>query len=384
MERIVKYKENGKVDYQASVLEILTETADNTTGTIAGRMFHGTIEHGKASYVGEVLSNMVKDGTLIKTGREFDIAPKEEGSSIRYHDQSNGPVFHGNEEVDEEEVDEAPNFPNSKIEKDIDVKHDTVTGEIDFVDTIIALVTMNPGVTRKAMTTWLFSPSTRVDDRDRFDVVLDIISENGSEEQALLKAEGLYFLYADGMRHDMEITEQTMNTLRDEGISYEQANFLVSGVVMAAERAIAESEGHEYNVMQTAAASPGAVYNPDAGAEVEKEEDNTVVNPFKDLSEEESEEMKETIAREHKAEAAAEMKKAYTDKIKNITSATQLLGEKVEISDKFDGQVIATILELRATGLTFLVTFSTDETVTEGTILPFEYSDGVTYKLLAD
>ena len=70
-------------------------------------------------------------------------------------------------------------------------------------------------------------------------------------------------------------------------------------------------------------------------------------------------------------------------RLRTITDATQLLGREVEIIiPGVTQKVVGTILELRPSGCNFLITYSEDTGITEGTVMPLEYSKGFVYKLI--
>ena len=115
-------------------------------------------------------------------------------------------------------------------------------------------------------------------------------------------------------------------------------------------------------------------------------------NPFASMKDEEREALKdeadkmiaESYARE-KANAAATLKQKTEKELKNIQSVNDLIGRTVEINPgKFEGQVIGSVIETRPTGITFLITHSDDPSVEFGTVMPLEYTSGLTYKIVFD
>ena len=401
----IKYKENGKIDYIKSILGVFNrsiEGADFTSSEIKESMFGPITKHtpGQIAYVSEVLGKMINTGTISKDGSLFMIT-EYTGTVDEVKPGSLNGNTHTEEEEEEEDniVEEAyklhASYPDAKPIIEVNYKYDE-NGEIDLIDTIILILSMNPGATGIQIAEEL---STLVDIKDTL-TVLAAMSIDGSDGQTLIENEGIYFLCMDAHMHDMGVVKKTMDTLRDEdGIDQDTINFLASGVVMKAEKTVADANKENYDIMHSQAASPAEslvkerhepiadnlMKNVDDALKETDELPDNYIDPFENLSSEDKIKLKEEADALILADIQKTEQASYIKKVKSITNGRDLLGTDVEINPgKFEGTVIGTILELRPTGLQFIVTDSTDKNVDTGTILNYEYSTGINYKLLVD
>lgn len=286
------------------------------------------------------------------------------------------------------------------------IKYRGNTGQIDRKDTIIAILAANPGLYGAQIADKIF-------DKNLFPVsygkVYEVLSQLCSEG-SIIRNGRFYYLMSDAVTHDMAVTANTVEKLGEIGVDLTTARFLSSGIIMAGEAYAAEQRGENFNIDETAAAGVASAPEvkpylsdeeidaqiEDNVADIELPESLTIDNPFTSIGDSERQSLKEEADRliaesyaQEKADEEAKLLAAKQAKEKSfmssITSVNDLEGKTVEICPgKYKGQVVGTILEVRKTGMTFLVTFSQDETISFGTVMPMEYADGLTYKILVD
>ena len=363
----LKYKENGNVDYKASIIAIISSNPGCEKFNIADAMFNKEQEPNKHAYVSEVLGKMVKNKVIIKDGMCFynvDVENKENEENEEHDNNFESPRLKRAYEA-------RLAFPNSSIKNEVEFKYDEA-GKLDVIDTIIAIVSKNPGSTGISIAEYI---SNHHDIEDTLEV-LDAMS-NEADDVVLINNEGIYFLFADALKHDMDVTVNVMNDMKKEGAEFDKTTFLMSGIVMAAEQAQAHAEGQEYDPMETSAADPVTV--DDEQFFDEDDEDVPTPNWHIDDTMDNNEHLV------NKANNLIEKnEKKETPSIKTIKTAQDLLGLDVEIQpDIYVGKLIGTIIELRPTGVSFFVTKCEGVIgISDGTILNYEYSEGVTYKLI--
>lgn len=278
------------------------------------------------------------------------------------------------------------------------IKYRGNTGQIDVQATIINILSKNPGLRGVDIANLIY-------DKDLYPLSHGYVYRVLGDLTATLvvaRTGRLYYLFSDAVSHDMTVTMSAADQLDKIGVDLTKARFLSSGLIMAGENAIAEANGMNWDPDQTVAAGLASAPEPESVDEVEAEDEYQLPegldleNPFPDMTDSDREELRreadrliaEDIAREkqerEEAESAARAK-ARKEKLASFSTAQSLLGATVEINPgKYAGQVIGTILELRQSGVTFLITFSSAPAVAEGTVLPVEYADGVNYRIVLD
>jgi hypothetical protein len=282
------------------------------------------------------------------------------------------------------------------------IKYRGNTGQIDVRDTIISILAKEPGLYGSQIAMKIYNKDTCP---RSFGYVYEVLGQLTSE-LFLVRNGRFYYLTNDAVSHDMAVTVNVAKELDEVGVDLTMARFLSSGIIQAGEQAIADNKGENWDpdtsVACSVAAGPVKQYSDidimeiDDEVEVALPEDLEITDPFNDISDDDRKSLKEQadklIADSYAQEAAAKKaaEKANFDKkqkefLSSMTTATALLGKTVEINPgKYSGQVVGTILEMRPTGVTFLITFSTDNDVAMGTVMPIEYSSGLTYKILVD
>lgn len=323
------------------------------------------------------------------------------------------------------------------------VKYRGKSGQIDVKDTIIAILAHLPGLTHEQLKDYIYHPDLNKSRFYNVSSALDALAFEGT----IYKEEGSeqFYLYNDAMSHDIGKTQETMDKLISLSIPKELVTFLSSGIIMAGEQARAESEGRNYHTNESVSSSPAIVppvvvdvpeqeviseqiVDFDGVKMVEVEpgvhepiqqvvEDNTVSNPFENMSVEDMDALKLKAIADIHAEAEAEAhekarlqmeaeeaaiekariaeeqriqketldkEQAYKNKLTSIKSATSLLGLDVEIKlPDLKEQVVGTILELRPDSVLFLIVFSKDDLYPEGSVHTIFYKDSLSYKIMA-
>jgi hypothetical protein len=258
------------------------------------------------------------------------------------------------------------------------------TGQIDIKDSVVSILSAKPGSTGTDVADLIFDKLLF----PRSYAGVQGVLANLVEDNTIVQNGDFFYLLRDAVQHDMAITVKATSDLLDAGVDMNRITFLSSGVVMAAENAIAESEGRNYDPMYTVAADAVSTFEEDEDdwddeEEVDEDDIEDVENPFESLTDSDTEELKEEASLKIKAEAAHEAKMEKMARLRTITDATQLLGREVEIIiPGVTQKVVGTILELRPSGCNFLITYSEDTGITEGTVMPLEYSKGFAYKLI--
>jgi hypothetical protein len=258
------------------------------------------------------------------------------------------------------------------------------TGQIDIKDSVVSILSAKPGSTATDVADLIFDKMLL----PRSYAGIPGVLANLVEDDTIVQNGDFFYLLRDAVQHDMAITVKATSDLLDAGVDMSRITFLSSGVVMAAENAIAESEGRNYDPMYTVAADAVSTFEEDEDdwddeEEVDEDDIEDVENPFESLTDSDTEELKEEASLKIKAEAAHEAKMEKMARLRTITDATQLLGREVEIIiPGVTQKVVGTILELRPSGCNFLITYSEDTGITEGTVMPLEYSKGFAYKLI--
>jgi hypothetical protein len=277
------------------------------------------------------------------------------------------------------------------------------TGQIDRKSTIIAILAKNPGLRGCDIANLIYNKTFMPLSHGK---VYEVLREMCYGPEALITRSGnFYYLTSDAVSHDMAVTADVAERLGKAGVDLTKARFLSSGLLMFAEQVKAEAAGNNYDVRETSAVNlasepdePVIIFSDDdepSSAELEIDLELEIdsllenVNPFENIGEAERREIEDEVKQSFEAERQAKAKAAERAKIKNalsgITTAQSLLGKTVEINPGVgSGQLVGTILELRPTGVTFLITYSTVEGIEMGMVLPYEYSVGLTYKIVLD
>ena len=258
------------------------------------------------------------------------------------------------------------------------------TGQIDIKDSVVSILSAKPGSTATDVADLIFDKMLL----PRSYAGVQGVLANLVEDDTIVQNGDFFYLLRDAVQHDMAITVKATGDLLDAGVDMGRITFLSSGVVMAAENAIAESEGRNYDPMYTVAADAISTFEEDEDdwddeEEVDEDDIEDIGNPFESLTDSDTEELKEEASLKIKAEAAHEAKMEKMARLRTITDATQLLGREVEIIiPGVTQKVVGTILELRPSGCNFLITYSEEPTISEGVVMPLEYSKGFAYKLI--
>lgn len=258
------------------------------------------------------------------------------------------------------------------------------TGQIDIKDSVVSILSAKPGSTATDVADLIFDKMLL----PRSYAGVQGVLANLVEDDTIVQNGDFFYLLRDAVQHDMAIAVKATSDLLDAGVDMGRITFLSSGVVMAAENAIAESEGRNYDPMYTVAADAVSTFEEDEDdwddeEEVDEDDIEDVENPFESLTDSDTEELKEEASLKIKAEAAHEAKMEKMARLRTITDATQLLGREVEIIiPGVTQKVVGTILELRPSGCNFLITYSEEPTISEGVVMPLEYSKGFAYKLI--
>ena len=267
------------------------------------------------------------------------------------------------------------------------IRYRGATGQIDMKDTVIAILSAKPGLTAHDVADLIVDKEVL----PRSYAYVHEVLRNLEQEELIVKNEDFYYLLRDAVQHDMTVILSAAKKLTDAGISLKETTFLSSGIVMAAEAAVAESEGRTYDPTFTIAADPVRLeideYDEDDEEDWDDEDEDDDIeeigNPFDVLSDSDTEDLKTEAMDSIKEEAAQEARAERLARLRTVTDATQLLGQEVEILiPGITAKVIGTILELRPTGCNFLITYSEEPTISEGTVMPLEYSKGFAYKLI--
>ena len=258
------------------------------------------------------------------------------------------------------------------------------TGQIDIKDSVVSILSAKPGSTATDVADLIFDKMLL----PRSYAGIPGVLANLVEDDTIVQNGDFFYLLRDAVQHDMAVAVKAAGDLLDAGVDMNRITFLSSGVVMAAENAIAESEGRNYDPTYTVAADAVSTFEEDEDdwddeEEVDEDDIEDIGNPFESLTDSDTEELKEEASLKIKAEAAHEAKMEKMARLRTITDATQLLGREVEIIiPGVTQKVVGTILELRPSGCNFLITYSEDTGITEGTVMPLEYSKGFAYKLI--
>ena len=269
------------------------------------------------------------------------------------------------------------------------------TGQIDVQSTIIVILAKNPGLRGCDIADLIYNKTFM---GLSYSYVYRVLRKMSRGPEALVvRSGGLYYLLSDGLSHDMAVTADMVERLGKAGIDLTQARFLSSGLLMFAEQTKAEANGENYDMNETAAvnlASEPEAPEIESSDENEESEEESVEleiteNPFESIDEDERQSIKEQVETDFKEEAEREQERIEREKRKkvlsNITTAQSLLGQTVEINPgQGEGQLVGTILELRPTGVTFLITFSTTPGIEEGSVIPYEYAQGLVYKIVVN
>lgn len=260
------------------------------------------------------------------------------------------------------------------------------SGQIDIKDSVVAILSAKPGSTATDVADLIFDK----DVLPRSYAGVHGVLANLVSDEVVVQNGDFYYLIGDALEHDMDVVYKSVKKLNEAGFETKTITFLSSGLVMAAEAAVAAEEGRNYDPMYTVAADAVTTFededfedDDDWDDDDDFDENEALGNPFDLLTDSETAEIKEQSINQIKEEAAIEAKKEKAKVLRTITDATQLLGKEVEIQiPGVTSRVIGTILELRATGCNFLITYSEEDTISEGTVMPLEYSRGFTYKLI--
>lgn len=283
------------------------------------------------------------------------------------------------------------------------VKYRGKTGQIDVTSSIITILSKKPGLRGVDIANLIYDKTYMP---RSFGYVYEVLHRmTNSENPVLARSGNYYYLLTDALSHDMAVTANIVKDLDKSGVDLTQARYLSSGLLMYAEKVKSEANGHAYNMSKTSAVN--LAHKPEELTEdepeellseietgicmdLENEELQTIdKNPFEELTSKDRDSLKLKVAEDFKnKESETERQRQeslISDTVNSIKTAHSLLGKSVEINPgKNDGTIVGTILELRSTGVTFIVTYSSVEGVEVGTVLPYEYSSGVTYKVVVD
>jgi len=286
------------------------------------------------------------------------------------------------------------------------VKYRGNTGQIDRRDTVINILAKNPGLIGARIAEKIFNKDLLpCSYSDIYKLLKDFCREG-----VLVRNGNLYYLTADAISHDMAVTIQTAKSLDDIGVNLQTARFLSSGIIMAGESFAAEQKGENFNIDETAAT--GVASAPESKVQASEDEIDAQIsantadiialqnleieNPFNEMTDSVRESLiaeadkliEQSYIDEAKAvrvKLAEQIEKAKSDAFKSIKAVSDLVGKKVEINTgKFNGQVIGNVLEIRPSGMTFLITYSTDPSIEFGTVMTVEYVNGLSYKIVFD
>ena len=330
------------------------------------------------------------------------------------------------------------------------IKYRGNTGQIDVKDTVISILSKNPGLYGAQIAKLIYDQ--KLFPRS-FGYVYEVLQLLGSEGSVIRNGR-YYYLTGDAVSHDMAVTADVVEKLAVIGVDLTKARFLSSAIIMAGENAIAEANGENFNLDETVATGvatapeettsiqitseeygwvPEEDFCEYPGVKFEKNEDGNytisgtlsdidqfcgdfdidlhrtmetpapelpenleIDDPFASMGNADRESLKEAadalIAADYAQEQqdiadsiAFELKQKKERAVSEIKTASDMLEKTVEINPgKFDGQVIGSVIDVRPTGMTFLITHSTDDAVEFGTVMPLEYSSGLTYKLVFD
>lgn len=309
------------------------------------------------------------------------------------------------------------------------IKYRGNTDQIDVTDTILAILAKYPGLTFTQIADKIYPRELSLSRGYVSKRLNQLASElrEGDEVPAIVSDGKNYYLWNDAWSHDIGKTRSMMDRLNKIGVTPEMAVFLSSGLLMHAEEVKAESEGHNFNIHESAAAAPFVYVEPkrepqpeiveevanDIAPQMIEESDEVDANPFEGISEEdrtrgraevvaeiltkrkedeeraEAERLQKIKDEEEKQKADEAARKAaeYKNVLKSIKSAKDLLGKEVQINPPKSGEeskteVVGTILEIKPDGVDFLILYSNDPDVVEGTVKNYTYSQGLTYKIL--
>lgn len=283
------------------------------------------------------------------------------------------------------------------------IKYRGRTGQIDRKATIINILKSEPGLIGARIADKMYSKVLYPISHGKVYEVLGDLVRDGILQKT---SEGYYYLTGDAIAHDMAVTENIVKVLEKDGYSLDDLRFMSSAIIMAGENHIAASKGENYDISQTVASNIASA--PEKSEEMSEDEvlnqnfdeandliaDEVypdVINPFE--AEDFNAEVKEAIKREVNNKIQAEDEQLAKDKLNaerrkklnEIQAPEDLIGKTVDINPgREGGQLIGTIIDMRSTGITFLITDSFDKSIEIGSVLPLEYSSGLTYKVAFD
>lgn len=288
------------------------------------------------------------------------------------------------------------------------IKYRGKTGQIDRIDTILNILNSKPGLIGARIADLIYDKEMYPVSYGKVYEVLHSLSSEGK----IVRNQNQYYLLSDAISHDMAVTVNVVKELTKYGYSLHDMRFMSSAIIMAGEAYAAEQRGENFNIDATQASGVASVpvNNPMTDDEIndqinanvndmlaaemmEDELSGEIENPF----DYHSEDMKSEIEAELKAEVQEQIKKEVENEIedervrklkenmKSIRSVSDLIGLKVDINPGREaGQLVGSVLESRASGMTFLIVYSSDPAIEFGTVISYEYADGLKYKILFD
>lgn len=133
------------------------------------------------------------------------------------------------------------------------VKYRGASGQIDLKDTIITILSKQPGLNALEIADLIYEPSLKKSIHWSVPRTLDQLED----ESVIVLEEGdkRYFLMSDAMSHDIGKTKHIMDSLVHRGLTPEHITFLSSGIVMAAEAGKAKDEGLRFKLDEGSAAA---------------------------------------------------------------------------------------------------------------------------------
>lgn len=133
------------------------------------------------------------------------------------------------------------------------VKYRGKTGQIDIKDTVITILSKQPGLNLEGIAPLIFPPSLPKSIYYSLPRTLQKLEDEGVIVRE--ESEDRYYLYGDAMSHDIGKTKAMMDALLHRGLTPEHVAFLSSGVLMASEQAKSESLNRNYHTTESAASS---------------------------------------------------------------------------------------------------------------------------------
>lgn len=285
------------------------------------------------------------------------------------------------------------------------VRYRGKTNQVDVQATILGILEENPGLRGFEVASMIYDKGLMP---KSYGYVYEVLGKLSSGSAPIVvRNENEYYLLKHAVTQGLIVTKETVDKLDELGVDLTTARFVSSGIVQYAEQVkMGNLEPEDYNLYKpTEAANVATNVYPDSNEpaitfedEVDEEIDETIEqmpNFFNGLSEDEKAKMKDDAVKELLDEKlqtdVQKQRERMMEKLTSIEKAIDLVGFSVKIdancvnpSYTNKTEIVGTILELRATGVTFMVTFSNTSEVPVGTILPLEYANGVRYQIMPD